>query len=101
MEKKQFTNAETTKEQYLKFKEYIKQHSNAHYVYVAYYIFKHRLEGEERDTYLEDEVRHRCWKGLYHGRILGTGGDCTESFAVPMFKNKVIDWYNKYADPQE
>lgn len=99
MEKLQFTNKATTKEQYLKFKEYIKQNCHGHAAYVAYYIFKHRIEGEKRDEYLEDEVRHRCWKGLYHGRFLLSGGDMTENYAIPIFKNWVIRKYNEFADP--
>ena len=99
MEKLQFTDKATTREQYLKFKEEVKKPYNAHYFYVAYYIFKHRLTGAERDEYLEDEVRKRCWKGLYHGRIVHTGGDLTESEAIPTFKNAVIKYYNKYANP--
>ena len=101
MEKLQFTNKATTKEQYLKFKEEVKKPYHAHYFYVAYYIFKHRIVGEERDKYLEDEVRKRCWKGLYHGRIVYTGGDLTESEAIPYFKNQVIKYYNFYADSDE
>ena len=101
MEKKIFTSKATTKEQYLKFKDYIKSNSHGHAAYVAYYIFKHRLEGEERDKYLEDEVRHRCYKGLYSGRIVSTGGEMTENYAIPMFKSWVIGIYNKFADPEE
>lgn len=101
MEKKFFTDKETTKEQYLKFKEYIKDTTKYkdHADYVAYYIFKHRLNGEERDNYLEDEVRHRCYKGLRSGRITSYGGgDMTESYAIPMFKNWVISRYNKFVE---
>lgn len=99
MEKLQFTDKPTTKEQYLKFKEEIKTNSHGHSYYVAYYIFKHRLEGEERDKYLEDEVRQRCYKGLYNGRITSYGGgDMTESYAIPTFKNWVIRTYNKFAE---
>ena len=102
MEKKVFTDKETTKEQYLKFKEFIKSNKYLlHYDYVAYYIFKHRLAGKERDEYLEDEVRHRCWKALYHGRIVYSGGDLTESYAIPRFKNLVIERYNKFAEDGE
>ena len=102
MEKKIFTNKETTKEQYLKFMAFIKDESKYkdHSHYVAYYIFKHRIEGEERDKYLEDEVKHRCYKMLYSGRW-GMGGDMTEHYAIPSFKNAVIDVYNKYADGEE
>ena len=53
MEKKIFTSKETTKEQYLKFKEYIKSDAfKDHSDYVAYYIFKHRIQGADRDAYL-------------------------------------------------
>ena len=97
MEKKEFTNNDTTKEQYLKFKEYIKSNKNlAHCYYVAYYILKHRILGEERDKYLEDEVRNRCWKMLVTGRSGYSGGDLVDYYAVPMFKNAVINTYNKF-----
>lgn len=99
MEKLQFTDKATTKEQYLRFKDFIKSNKyHSHRDYVAYYIFKHRLVGKERDEYLEDEVRNRCWKGLYHGRIAYSGGDLTESYAIPHFKNLVIERYNKFAE---
>ena len=100
MEKLQFTDKATTKEQYLRFKDFIKsnKYRHVHRDYVAYYIFKHRLVGKERDEYLEDEVRNRCWKGLYHGRIAYSGGDLTESYAIPHFKNLVIERYNKFAE---
>ena len=102
MEKKVFTEKETTKEQYLKFKEFIKSDaSKDHADYVAYYIFKHRLIGENRDAYLEDEVRHRCWKSLYNGRLCGSGGDMTERYAIPYFKSWVINVYNKFAEDGE
>jgi hypothetical protein len=100
MEKKIFTNKATTKEQYLKFKEFIKSETaKDHSDYVAYYIFKHRIEGDERDKYLEDEVRHRCYKMLFSGRWI-SGGDMTESYAIPAFKNAVINKYNKYAEEE-
>ena len=103
MEKKIFTNTETTKEQYLKFKEFIKSDAEKdHSDYVAYYIFKHRITGEERDKYLEEEVNTRCHKMLFSGRWYGmSGGDCTNRVAAPAFKNSVISTYNKFADPQE
>lgn len=103
MEQKNFTNSETTREQYLSFKEFIKDETKykSHWDYVAYYIFKHRLVGEERDAYLEDEVRHRCYKGLYSGRIVNTGGEMTENYAIPAFKNLVIGQYNKFASLTE
>lgn len=97
-----FTDKETTKEQYLKFKEFIKGGDIGHQYYVAYYIFKHRLKGEERDAYLEDEVRNRCYKGLYNGRITPyCGGEMTNSYAIPAFKEWVIKIYNSYADGEE
>ena len=103
MEKKIFTNTETTKEQYLKFKEFIKSDAEKdHSDYVAYYIFKHRITGEERDKYLEEEVNTRCHKMLFSGRWYGmAGGDWTNRVAAPAFKNSVISTYNKFADPQE
>jgi hypothetical protein len=103
MEKKIFTNTETTKEQYLKFKEFIKSDAEKdHSDYVAYYIFKHRITGEERDKYLEEEVNTRCHKMLFSGRWYGmSGGDWTNRVAAPAFKNSVISTYNKFADPQE
>ena len=103
MEKKIFTNTETTKEQYLKFKEFIKSDAEKdHSDYVAYYIFKHRITGEERDKYLEEEVNTRCHKMLFSGHWYGmSGGDWTNRVAAPAFKNSVISTYNKFADPQE
>ena len=103
METKFFTDKATTKEQYLEFKEFIKSDAvKNHADYVAYYIFKHRLENEARDKYLEDEVRHRCYKGLRSGRITSYGGgDMTERYAIPTFKNWVISRYNKYAESEE
>jgi hypothetical protein len=103
MEKKHFTDKETTKEQYLKFKEYIKDETKYkdHADYVAYYIFKHRIVGEERDKYLEDEVRHRCYKMLVTGRFGYGGGDCVEREAIPFFKNAVIKVYNQYAEAND
>ena len=102
MEKANFANVETTREQYINFKNYIKSESEKNHAdYVAYYIFKHRIGGEERDKYLEDEVRHRCYKGIYSGRITAYGGgDMTESYGIPMFKNWVISRYNKYAEEE-
>lgn len=103
MEKINFNNVETTKEQYLKFKEFIKSNARKdHAVYVAYYIFKHRITGEERDKYLEEEVNTRCHKMLFNGRWHGmSGGDCTLTIAAPSFKNTVISVYNRYTDPHE
>ena len=102
MEKKFFTDKETTREQYLKFKEFIKSDADKHHSdYVAYYIFKHRIEGADRDAYLEDEIKNRCYKALYSGRLAGSGGEMTENYAIPTFKRWVIEAYNKYADPTE
>jgi hypothetical protein len=102
METKIFTSKESTKEQYLKFKEFIKSDSyKDHSDYVAYYILKHRIVGEERDKYLEDEVRHRCWKMLVTGRSGYSGGDLVEYYAIPMFKNAVIETYNKYVETDD
>ena len=102
MEKKIFTEKETTREQYLKFKEFIKSDADKHHSdYVAYYIFKHRIAGADRDAYLEDEVKNRCYKALYSGRLAGSGGEMTENYAIPTFKRWVIEAYNKYADPTE
>jgi len=99
MEIFKFTDEVTTKEQYLKFKEFIKSDAGKHHSdYVAYYIFKHRIQGLDRDAYLEDEVRLRCYKGLRSGRITGSGGDMTEREAIPMFKNMVISMYNEFAN---
>jgi hypothetical protein len=101
MEKVNFANVETTREQYLKFKNYIKSESEKdHADYVAYYIFKHRIEGEERDVYLDDEVNVRCHKMLFSGRW-GSGGDWTDRVAIPLFKNAVINRYNKFATTNE
>jgi hypothetical protein len=102
MENRIFTNSETTRDQYLKFKEFIKSESyKDHADYVAYYIFKHRITGEERDKYLEDEVRTRCYKMLFSGRWGTPGGDWTDRVAIPSFKNAVINRYNKFATTDE
>jgi hypothetical protein len=102
MEKNIFTSKETTKEQYLKFKDYIKSDADKdHADYVAYYILKHRIVGEERDKYLEDEVRHRCYKMLVTGRFGYGGGDCVEREAIPFFKNAVITRYNKRVETDD
>ena len=102
MEKNIFTSEATTREQYLEFKEYIKSDvAKNHADYVAYYIFKHRLVGEEREQYLEDEVRNRCYKMLFSGRWGVPGGDWTENTAIPSFKNAVINRYNQFATTDE
>lgn len=109
----QFSINETTKENYLKFKEEIKNGSKdnpiSHYFNVAYYIFKHRI-GKDPETnlvdsnviekYLDDVVIPACYKGLYHGRIYPyCGGDCVNT-AIREFKERVRYYYNTYADPE-
>ena len=99
----------TTKEQFLAFKDFIKSKSHHHYVYVAYYAFKHRIgcdfeNGELIDNlklreYLDNEIV-KCYKMLYHGEnawTYGGGGDCMKYEAIPRFKRKVIETYNKFA----
>ena len=101
MEKANFANVETTREQYINFKNYIKSESEKNHAdYVAYYIFKHRIGGEERDKYLDDEVKTRCHKMLFSGRW-GSGGDWTDRVAIPSFKNAVINRYNRFAATNE
>ena len=109
----QFSINETTKENYLKFKEEIKTATkdspHSHYFYIAYYIFKHRI-GRDPETnlvdnqviekYLDEKVIPACYKGLYHGRIYPyCGGDCVNT-AIKNFKRYVRYWYNFYADPE-
>ena len=105
----QFSINETTKENYLKFKEEIKKESHSHYFYIAYYIFKHRI-GRDPETnlvdsnviekYLDEVVIPACYKGLYHGRIYPyCGGDCVNT-AIQEFKQRVRYTYNQYADPE-
>lgn len=106
---KAFSMNVTTKEQYLKFKEEIKSKSHAHAFYIAYYIFKHRI-GKDSETdlvnpqviekYLDDVVIPACHKGLYHGYITGTGGDCID-YSIKHFKEMVRWHYNTYAEPQD
>ena len=108
----QFSINETTKENYLKFKEEIKKGSKdypiSHFVNVAYYIFKHRI-GRDPETnlvdsnviekYLDDVVIPACYKGLYNGHIMSTGGECI-NHAKSIFKQAVRHYYNMYADPE-
>lgn len=99
----------TTKEQFLAFKDFVKSKFHHHYVYVAYYAFKHRIgcdfeNGELIDNlklreYLDNEIV-KCYKMLYHGEnawTYGGGGDCMKYEAIPRFKRKVIETYNKFA----
>lgn len=105
----QFSINETTKENYLKFKEEIKRSSHSHYFYIAYYIFKHRI-GRDSETnlvdsqviekYLDEVVIPACYKGLYNGYIYPCcGGDCVK-YAINRFKQQVRYYYNLYADPE-
>lgn len=107
---KEFTMNATSKEQYLKFKEDIKNSSHSHDFYIAYYIFKHRI-GRDKETdlvdsqviekYLDDVVIPACYKGLYHGRIAPyCGGNCI-NYAIREFKNNVHETYNRYAEVYE
>ena len=111
-EKEDFSINATTKEQYLAFKQYIKQAEYGHhYVYIAYYIFKHRIgcdfENEELvdniklREYLDDEIVNRCWNMLWYGKdayVYGGGEGCMKYEAIPKFKRKVIEIYNKFAE---
>lgn len=99
-EKISFTTGETTKEQYLAFKNYIKTRPQGalHYEYVAYYAFKHQIPTIDLYDYLNYEVI-RCWKMLYHGKNslwYGGGGECMKYEAIPNFKRKVMYIYNKF-----
>lgn len=105
----QFSINETTKENYLKFKEEIKSKSHGHAFYIAYYIFKHRI-GRDSETnlvdsqviekYLDEVVIPACYKGLYNGYIYPCcGGDCVK-YAINRFKQQVRYYYNLYADPE-
>lgn len=105
----QFSINETTKENYLKFKEEIKKGGYGHPFYIAYYIFKHRI-GKDSETnlvdsnviekYLDEVVIPACYKGLYHGRIYPyCGGDCV-NMAIKDFKRRVRYIYNQYADSE-
>ena len=109
-----FSINSTTKEQYLAFKQYIKEYlekygSVDHHIYVAYYMFKHRIGCDFENEELVDNIKLRealdnavlnCWKMLYHGEnsySYGGGGDCMKYEAIPRFKRKVIETYNKFA----
>jgi len=111
--KEDFSINATTKEQYLAFKQYIKQaeYDHHHHVYVAYYMFKHRIgcdfENEELvdnlalHTWLDTEIISRCWDMLWHGKdayTYGGGEECMKYEAIPIFKKKVIKIYNKFAE---
>ena len=109
-ENEDFVINATTKEQFLEFKKYIKDGKyHQHHEYIAYYAFKHRIgcdfENEELvdnlklREYLDNEIV-KCYKMLYHGEnswTYGGGGDCMKYEAIPRFKRKVIETYNKFA----
>lgn len=99
-EKISFVTGETTKDQYLAFKNYIKTrpYGAYHYEYVAYYAFKHRIPTIDLDDYLNNAVI-KCWKMLYTGQnscTYGGGGECMKYEAIPNFKKKVMYVYNKF-----
>lgn len=114
-DKIEFTYNATTRDQYLAFKKYMKEEAAkgkgyiAHYETVAYYMFKHRIgcdfendcliDVAKLEEYLDKAVKD-CYKCLYNGEYYyscGSGGDWTERSAIPGFKNKVREIYNKYA----
>ena len=111
--KEDFSTNTTTKEQYLAFKQYIKQaeYGHHHHVYVAYYMFKHRIgcdfeNGEfvnslALHSWLDSEIICKCWKMLWYGKdayAYGGGEGCMKYEAIPNFKKKVISIYNKFAE---
>jgi len=111
--KEDFSINATTKEQYLAFKQYIKQakYGHHHHVYVAYYMFKHRIgcdfeNGELVDNmalhaWLDSEIICRCWNMLWYAKdayTYGGGEGCMKYEAIPNFKKKVISIYNKFAE---
>lgn len=110
-DKEDFSINATTKEQYLAFKQYIKQseYGYRHHVYVAYYMFKHRIgynfENEKLvdiralHECLDTEITCNCWSMLWHGKNGYGGGEvCMKYEAIPNFKKKVINIYNKFAE---
>ncbi len=114
--KEDFSVNATTKEQYLAFKEFLKQYIEKykyapHHIYIAYYMFKHRIgcnfnEGELVDNiklheFLDDEISNRCWNMLWHGKDsyeYGGGEGCMKYEAIPRFKKRVISIYNDFAE---
>lgn len=97
---KSFVTGNTTKEQYLAFKDYIKtrKYGADHFENVAYYAFKHRIPTIDLEEYLDNEII-KCWKMLYTGQnayLYGGGGDCMKYESIPQFKIKVIYIYNKF-----
>ena len=111
--KEDFSMNATTKEQYLAFKQYVKQYKDghSHHVYVAYYMFKHRIgcdfenvelvENIALNEYLDNEIVHKCWNMLWYAKdayTYGGGEGCMKYEAIPHFKKKVISIYNKFAE---
>ena len=101
--KEDFSINATTKEQYLAFKQYIKQYKDGHHhhVYVAYYMFKHRIEKEKLHEFLDNEIVNKCWNMLWYAKnygYYGGGEGCMKYEAIPNFKRKVISIYNKFAE---
>lgn len=97
---KSFVTGNTTKEQYLAFKDYIKtrKYGSDHFENIAYYAFKHRIPTIDLDDYLNNAVI-KCWKMLYTGQnsyTYGGGGECMKYEAIPNFKKKVMYVYNKF-----
>lgn len=115
-DKQDFSINATTKEQYLAFKEYLKQYIEKykyapHHIYIAYYMFKHRIgcdfeNGELIDNmklrqYLDFEIVNRCWNMLWYAKnpyTYGGGEGCMKYEAIPQFKKKVIKIYNDFAE---
>lgn len=115
-DKQDFSINATTKEQYLAFKEYLKQYIEKykyapHHIYIAYYMFKHRIgcdfeNGELIDNmklrqYLDFEIVNRCWNMLWYAKnpyTYGGGEGCMKYEAIPQFKKKVIEIYNDFAE---
>lgn len=115
-DKEDFSINATTKEQYLAFKEYLKQYVEKYkyappHIYVAYYMFKHRIgcdfkNGELVDNlalhaWLDSEIICRCWKMLWYSKwpwYYGGGEGCMKYEAIPNLKKKVISIYNKFAE---
>lgn len=110
-DKEDFSINATTKEQYLAFKQYIKQseYGYRHHVYVAYYMFKHRIGCNFKNenlvdiralhAWLDTEIICNCWNMLWHGKNAYGGGEvCMKYEAIPNFKKKVISIYNKFAE---
>jgi len=111
--KEDFSINATTKEQYLAFKQYIKQaeYGHHHHVYVAYYMFKHRIgcdfenaeliDNIKLHEFLDNEISNKCWNMLWYAKdayTYGGGEGCMKYEAIPNFKKKVISIYNKFAE---